>query len=150
MIAFIGVCVSETLRLHRLDHQPGCGQVMSDPVMASDGYTYERAAIQEWFRQGGSHCSIACPGTKSAPVVLCLPTTKRKDEHLAHTCASFVGCLPVGPEPGRHSMTMMTCDVDWSHEGFCGSRTICDYLWKAVLEFRHQETCKGEFFWKVV
>jgi hypothetical protein len=25
---------------------------MEDPVVAADGYTYERAAIETWFRQG--------------------------------------------------------------------------------------------------
>jgi hypothetical protein len=27
-------------------------QVMKDPVICSDGYTYERAAIESWFAQG--------------------------------------------------------------------------------------------------
>ena len=29
-------------------------EIMSDPVMSADGFTYERSAIETWFRNSGS------------------------------------------------------------------------------------------------
>jgi hypothetical protein len=31
---------------------PITGEIMQNPVMAADGHSYEKAAIEEWFRQG--------------------------------------------------------------------------------------------------
>ena len=28
-------------------------EIMSNPVVAADGHSYEKAAIEEWFRRGG-------------------------------------------------------------------------------------------------
>jgi hypothetical protein len=46
-------------------------EVMNHPVMAADGFTYERAAIEQWFRQ------------KSAPIHS--PKTGEELEHLRLT-----------------------------------------------------------------
>ena len=41
------------------EHVLGLQEVMKEPVMAADGYTYEKAAIVEWLKTGHTISPIA-------------------------------------------------------------------------------------------
>lgn len=45
-------------------------QVMQDPVIADDGYTYERFALQCWYDRGHRHCPLNPSASLSEPSTL--------------------------------------------------------------------------------
>ncbi|RWS30374.1 WD repeat: SAM and U-box domain-containing protein 1-like protein [Leptotrombidium deliense] len=50
----IAVCGDETMAMPDELYCPITHEFMHDPVVASDGYSYERQAITEWFEKGNS------------------------------------------------------------------------------------------------
>jgi hypothetical protein len=55
---------------------------MSDPVICSDGHTYERAAIEQHF-QSQTDLQHQLSGDASSPVVVTSPLTKQRLESAA-------------------------------------------------------------------
>jgi hypothetical protein len=57
---------------------PISGKLMADPVMAGDGFTYEREAIEEWL-EGGDNRGSPMLGAKVSTGPTLVPDERRRD-----------------------------------------------------------------------
>ena len=87
-------------------------EIMTDPVVAADGHTYERAAIQRWFDQKKQISPLT--GMLMASKTFFPNTTLRKaiEEYRLQQLSGTKRPSPPGPESGLNSSKKVRCAED--------------------------------------